>query len=820
MNEEKIRQRPKSTVFKGAAIASLVVAFVYSGYFGTRLQSGIGVFGEFLIGLLVCALGVLLLGLLHALLVFIGRLLPRLFKGDFFAALGSIFKALPIPSTSAIWGSAMYLLLLLVLWYNYPFPFAFIVGPFIVIIEALLGGAIGFIAAGGFKKIGLVKKILVGVQIFLLLLFNLHLVLWFSGSGSDTHLIKYETHVPAHLEKQEAPDPSLPGNYEVGTLIYGSGTDIKRPEYGKDVDIKTKPVDASVILKVDKGFKAKARNWYWGFDVKKFPVNGRVWYPKGEGPFPLVLIVHGNHNMHDYSDPGYAYLGELLSSQGFITVSVDENFFNGGFIGGIPAKKSENAARGWFLLQHLETWKSFNQTEGNVFFGKVDMDNLALIGHSRGGEAVAHAAAQNRLPRFTDDGNLELGFNFNIKTIIAIAPVDGQYRPSQKPLPLENVNYFSIQGSHDADMSSFHGNRQYQRVRFTNQDYRCKATLYIYRANHGQFNTGWGRTDFSPPASWFLNLEPLLPMEEQLKISKLYLSAFLQATIQGKKEYLAMFRNHRQVVDWLPKTIYVNRFEDSTFRKITDFEEDINPLTGSAAGVSLMGEHLAVWSEDRLEFRHGSTQENHVVRLGWKNDEKDKSDESQSTSKDTKESKPEIAKYSITLTEEFVNTQNVSDNTLLVFSMTDTGEEPPEPEEDEQEEEKENAEKNEKKPGEKPDEKKDEEEEEEEEEEKEPLDLTLELVDANGNSARLPLSYFSTLHPPLKVTFTKWPMFENFAYEKSTEPLLETFEFPLKAFKEANPDFETEKLEKIIFLFDKGSEGVIYLDEIGLREEI
>jgi dienelactone hydrolase len=815
MNKEKIRQRPKSTALIGAAIASLVVAFVYSGYFGTRLQSGIGVFWEFLIGLLVCTLGILLLGLVHALLVSIGRLLPGLFKGDFYAASGSIFKALPIPSSSAIWGSAMYLLLLLVLWYNYPFPFAFLVGPFIVIIEALLGGAIGFIAGGGFKKIGLIKKILLGLQITLLLLFNLYLVLWLSSNGSDSHLIKYETHVPAHLEKLKAPDPSQPGNYEVGTLIYGSGTDIKRPEYGKDVDIKTKPVDASVILKVDKGFKAKTRNWYWGFDVKKFPVNGRVWYPKGDGPFPLVLIVHGNHNMHDYSDPGYAYLGELLASQGFITVSVDENFFNGGFMGGIPSKKSENATRGWFLLQHLETWKSFNETEGNVFFGKVDMENLALIGHSRGGEAVAHAAAQNRLPRFTDDGNLELGYNFAIKTVIAIAPVDGQYRPSKKPLPLENVNYFSIQGSHDADMSSFHGNRQYQRVSFTDRDYRCKATLFIYRANHGQFNTVWGRTDFSPPTSWLLNLKPLLPQEEQLKISKLYLSAFLQATIQGKKEYLAMFRNHRQVMDWLPKTLYVNRFEDSTFRKITDFEEDINPLTGSTAGVSLMGRHLAVWSEDQLEFRQGSTQENHVARLGWKNDknndEKDKTEETHSTSKEPGENKTEIAKYSITLTEEFVNNQTISDNTLLVFSMTDTGEEPPEPGEDEEEEDKEKD----KKPGEKKDEK-----EEGEEEEKEPLDLTVELVDANGNSARLPLSYFSTLHPPLKVTFTKWPILESMAYEKSSEPVLETFEFPLKAFKEANPDFEPGKLEKIIFLFDKGDEGVIYLDEIGFREEI
>ena len=73
----------------------------------------------------------------------------------------------------------------------------------------------------------------------------------------------------------------------------------------------------------------KARAWYWGFDAKHFPRNGRVWYPAGEGPFPLVLIVHGNHTMEEHSDPGYAYLCEHLASSGFIAVSVDENFFTG-----------------------------------------------------------------------------------------------------------------------------------------------------------------------------------------------------------------------------------------------------------------------------------------------------------------------------------------------------------------------------------------------------------------------------------------------------------------------------------------------------------
>ncbi len=805
MNKEKLR--PASAAFRGAAIASLIVAFANAGFYGATFQSGIGTSWEFLIGLAVCAVGVVLLGLLHALFIVIGRCLPRWFKGDYIAGVGALFKTLPIPSTGAIWGSAMFLFLLHTLWFQTPGAFAFLVGPYLVIVEALLGAAIAFIAAGGFRKTHIVKKILLGLAVAVLVFHNVDTVLWLTSDGSDDHLVKYETFIPPHLEKLDAADPSLPGDYKVQTLFYGSGTDSKRPEYGESVQIKTEPIDASVILKGYKGFRAKTRTWYWGFDIKKFPLNGRVWYPKGEGPFPLVLIVHGNHNMHDYSDPGYAYLGELLASQGVIAVSVDENFFNGGFSGGIPSKKSENAARGWFMLQHVKTWQSFNQTEGNPFLNKVDMDNIALIGHSRGGDAVALAAAQNRLPRFTDDANIELGFNFNIKTVIAIAPVDGQYRFSDKPLPLANVNYFSIQGSHDADMNCFHGNRQYRRVRFTDGNPWCKATLLIYRANHGQFNTVWGNTDFSPPAAWFLNLKPLLAMEEQLKISKLYISAFLQATLMDKKEYLPMFRNHRTIAHWLPKTLYVSRYEDSSFRKVTDFEEDINPLTASLTGAALSGENLAVWSEDRMRYRTGGTQENHVVRLGWKNEE--------GKNEEGKETPPGPARYVIDLPVDYARAQGIGPGSLLVFSISDTGETPPDPDEEEdngEENGEENSEEN-------SEEKEADKEDEKEDEEKDPLDLTLELVDSNGVSSRLPLSYFSTLHPPLKAKMTRWGMMESAIYRKDVDPILETFEFPLQAFKEANPEFDPGKLVKIVFLLDRGAEGVIYLDEIGFRSE-
>ena len=101
-----------------------------------------------------------------------------------------------------------------------------------------------------------------------------------------------------------------------------------------------------------------------------------MWYPEGDGPFPVVLVVHGNHNPRDFSDPGYAYLGQLLASRGYIVTSVDMNFINGGIRG-------ENDGRGWLLLKHLDAWKEFGERDDTPFTGKVDLQRVGLIGHSR-----------------------------------------------------------------------------------------------------------------------------------------------------------------------------------------------------------------------------------------------------------------------------------------------------------------------------------------------------------------------------------------------------------------------------------------------------
>ena len=384
------------------------------------------------------------------------------------------------------------------------------------------------------------------------------------------------------------PNPALPGPHQVLTLYYGSGTDKNRAEYRDSVAIVTQPVDASKLVSL--GNTAKSRNDYWGFSPDSFPINARVWYPDDPGPHPLVLVVHGNHNMRDFSDPGYDWLGELLASRGYILASVDMNFINGGIRG-------ENDGRGWLLLKHLQAWRRFADDPDGPFHGRVDMGNIAVIGHSRGGEAVGHAAAFNRLARYPDDAALEFDFGFDIKAVIAIAPVDGQYLPADQRVPVENVNYLVFHGSHDGDVTSFHGLRQFNRVSFTDGGDWFKSAVYVYRANHGQWNTVWGSHDNGPRSPRILELGGLLPAEDQREFGRVFVSSFLDVTLKGDDRYRPLFRDHRVAGGWLPKTMYLTRFTDASFRPLADFEEDIDVTSGSAAHVTLLGTGFSTWRE-------------------------------------------------------------------------------------------------------------------------------------------------------------------------------------------------------------------------------
>jgi len=355
--------------------------------------------------------------------------------------------------------------------------------------------------------------------------------------------------------------PAQEGDFSVIHFTYGSGKDKHRKEYGKNVDLVSKTVDASNYI--DKW--PWSRKLFWGFDEKELPLNGRVWLPDGEGPFPLVLITHGNHKMEDFSDAGYGYLGELLASRGFITISLDQNFVNYSNWSGIPKKDME--LRAWLILHHLLQVEEFSKTPGTPFYQKVDFEKVALIGHSRGG--LASTMAVDYKNWFAQDPSIEGVDKFKIQSVIALAPTD---KAVDKKLPyLWETNYLVIHGAQDADVNSFRGERQYERTRFSKGSRKFKASLYLAEANHSYFNTEWGKWDISIPGGLFLNHKDTMDSSQQREIAKVYISAFLDTTLLGNTRYEKLFRNYQYGLKWLPKTLYFNRYENGMFEPINKF---------------------------------------------------------------------------------------------------------------------------------------------------------------------------------------------------------------------------------------------------------
>jgi dienelactone hydrolase len=736
------------------ALAAAAGAIIIAGLY---LETGFGYAFDFAFAIVAAALIIFVVALLVALLLSLLRKLPRMATGFIVGSCAIVMLVFSPPQLG--------------------FFVAILVGQ----AEGYLGAAIATFVAGGFPQAALSKKTFAVLLCILALGANVYFVWLLARPGTMENLVSWRA--PANLmpPKLAASNPGENGPYHVKKLFYGAGTDIRRPEYGASVAIKTRTVDASDFFEEFKGWKRWSRKKYWGFDVDKLPLNARVWYPEGPGPFPLVLIVHGNHEMSDFSDPGYAYLGELLASRGFILASIDENFLNGGLFHEPP---KQQAVRGWLLLEHLKLWQEWNHSAGNAFKGKVDMTRIALMGHSRGGEAAATAALFNRMKYDPENANIRFDYGFSINAVIAIAPADGQYKPAGQHRWIEDVSYLTLQGAHDADVSSFMGSRQWDHVRYTQPGPWFKAEIYAYRANHGQFNTTWGRTDAGQPLSWFLNLKPLMPGEEQRRISKTYISAFLEATLHGRSEYLPLFQDWRVGRDWIPDTIYVNRYQDASHVSLATFQEDPDITTTSAPGGRIEGENLSVWREGRIPWRSGTRDYNGVF-LGW------------NRAKDAP-----AATYTISLPEGAAAKWQLGANSTLELSVAALDEDAPLPGKKKKEEKDKKEDKSKKKARESP-------------------DFTIELVTSDGVTVSAPGSRFAIIPPPLKEKFTKLDAMESEAYEKDWEPVFQTVRAPLGAFAEAGGSkaFDPRKLAVVRLKFDRTAMSVICISEVGFGRE-
>jgi dienelactone hydrolase len=233
-------------------------------------------------------------------------------------------------------------------------------------------------------------------------------------------------------------------------------------------------------------------------------LNGVIAAPTmGEGPFPVVVILHGTHPgcpEIDHVDrwpcdpaderpnyQGFAYLAEHLAANGYVALSININAENTfGFGEPTPGERLKQ-----IVDKHLKALATSTAGGENKFGvdlkGKADMQRLALIGHSRGGEKavmLTHSPEMAAAAKSNGYGPVA-GILQVAPSPVFVDPADGSAVPLGIILPMC-----------DADVINQEGQHFYEGARLAPGQQAWITSAFVERANHNFFNTTLGDDPF------------------------------------------------------------------------------------------------------------------------------------------------------------------------------------------------------------------------------------------------------------------------------------------------------------------------------------
>jgi hypothetical protein len=242
------------------------------------------------------------------------------------------------------------------------------------------------------------------------------------------------------------------------------------------------------------------------------------------GPYPVVIMLHGNHNtcgrgsnphIDDNADytfigacpanytvvqnhQGYDYLANKLASHGYVVVSINSN--RG--INAAPGVTGDSfliLARGRLVLRHLQRLSEWNTSGGTPaslgvsLQGKLDLSQVGLVGHSRGGEGVR--AAYNI---YTQPGTESTMWHnaipnpITFKGIFEIGPTDFR-KDEAAPLQAQGTSWNVLLPMCDGDVTPLSGVRSFDRMMGLTSETptTMKSTYTVWGANHNFYNKQW-----------------------------------------------------------------------------------------------------------------------------------------------------------------------------------------------------------------------------------------------------------------------------------------------------------------------------------------
>jgi hypothetical protein len=162
---------------------------------------------------------------------------------------------------------------------------------------------------------------------------------------------------------------------------------------------------------------------------------------------------------------------ETLAAQGFVTASISANALN--------CRDDFILERSALVVEHLRQWDAWNSGGGGplggTFVGAIDPSRVGLMGHSRGGDAVAHVhevLAQDPIAGLT------------VRSLFGVAPTD--YHQAVVP----EADLAVLLPSCDGDVAPLSGRNHYDRA-IAFDDGARRAQVFYIGGNHNFFNTEW-----------------------------------------------------------------------------------------------------------------------------------------------------------------------------------------------------------------------------------------------------------------------------------------------------------------------------------------